>query len=79
MRKVKASTKATEATPEQIRAIVTGADQVFDLKELKRRFNLKGDTTVREWIRRGILPKPVKIGGASRWLLSQIGGEKSAA
>ena len=27
--------------------------------------------TLYRWIRQGVLPKPVKIGGSSRWLLSE--------
>lgn len=69
----KAHVGAVPATPEQIRAILEGRDQALTIKTVKQRFNVKGDTTIYELVRRNVLPRPVKIGGASRWLVSQIG------
>jgi predicted DNA-binding transcriptional regulator AlpA len=71
MKKDKAG--AVPIKPEQLRAVAEGKDQALSIHALKRSLGLKGNTTVYDYVRRGVLPRPVKIGGSSRWLLSQIG------
>jgi len=64
---------ARPATPEQLRAIASGNDEALDIIRLKRRYGVKGDATIYSWVKAGILPKPIRISGSSRWLVSQIG------
>jgi|KBSSwiStaDraftv2_1062776.scaffolds.fasta_scaffold5845305_1 predicted DNA-binding transcriptional regulator AlpA len=73
MKKSKPSAAAIEVTPQQMRALAAGEDKALDIKTLKARYGYRGDTSIYELVRRGLLPRPVKIGGSSKWLLSQIG------
>jgi predicted DNA-binding transcriptional regulator AlpA len=72
------STRAIPATPDQVRAVVTGTDQALSIKEVKARCKVKGDSTIYSWVQRGVLPRPIRIGGARRWLESQLGSAPAA-
>ena len=45
--------------------------QLINRTEVCRLFGGINPATLYRHIRRGMLPKPVKVGGSSRWLLSE--------
>ncbi len=46
---------------------------LLNISQLKARFGL-GKTAVYDGVKRGYIPKPIRIGGASRWIPEEVEG-----
>jgi excisionase family DNA binding protein len=49
----------------------SSGDSLLKVKEVAEKFSIHV-RTVYKWVQHGILPKPIKIGGATRFLESSI-------
>lgn len=54
---------------------------LFREAELMHHLRLKSRSTIRDYVRRGILPEPVRLGGSNRWLAAEVDAavERAAA
>jgi hypothetical protein len=60
---------AQPITKEDMDAVLAGRIEALDIRTLKQRLKVESDATVYAYVQRGLLPKPVRIGGGSRWLV----------
>ncbi len=49
-----------------------GQDVLMTVDEVRRHFRLKSYQTIYNWIKTEGFPPPMKLGGSSRWKLSQV-------